>query len=166
MWQQLLQRRNEYGQTSEWLFLDAFLRGRVLQRLQLARGPAESRVLLAAVPGQCRELELLVSGLLLSSDTIAVNVLAVGQPLDELPLVCEKVRPRALVLYSNMLPSAALLRQLSKLSLGLDCPLALAGEAAEFSEDSLRGSPIACLGSSGKLMQRRLQQFLDGHLDT
>jgi DNA-binding transcriptional MerR regulator len=166
VWQQLLQRQDEYGQTSEWLFLDAFLRGRVLQRLQLARGPAESRVLLAAVPGQCRELELLVSGLLLSSDTIAMNVLAVGQPLDELPLVCEKVRPRALVLYSNMLPSAALLRQLGKLSLGLDCPLVLAGEAAELAEDSLLGSPIACLGSSGKLMQRRLQQFLDGHLDT
>ncbi|MCQ4288754.1 MerR family transcriptional regulator [Pseudomonas stutzeri] len=166
LWQQLLLRQDDYGQTSAWLFLDAFLRARVLQRLQLARGQAERRVLLAAVPGQCRELELLVTGLLLSSDAVAVNVLAIGQPLDELPLVCEKFRPQALVLYSNVPPNAMLLRQLAKLTLGLDCPLAMAGEAAEFSEQSLRGSPIACLGNSGKLMQRRLLQFLDGRLDT
>lgn len=166
LWQQLLLRQGEYGQTSEWLFLDAFLRARALQSLQLARSQAESHVLLAAVPGQCRELELLVTGLLLSSDTAAVSVLALGQPLNELPLVCEKIRPRALVLYSNVPPNAALLRQLAKLTLGLDCPLALAGEAAEFSEQSLRGSPIARLGNSARLMQHRLLQFLDGHLDT
>ena len=166
VWQQLLLRQDEFGQTSEWLFLDNFLRARVLQRLQLARAQAQRRVLLAAVPDQCRELELLVAGLLLSGEAVAVNVLAIGQPLDELTLVCEKVRPRALVLYSNVPPNAQLLRQLDKLALGLDCPLAMAGEAAEFSEQDLRGSPIACLGNAGKLMQRRLAQFLDGHLDT
>ncbi|NKQ11340.1 MerR family transcriptional regulator [Pseudomonas sp. SST3] len=166
VWQQLLRRQKEYGRASEWLFLDAFLRGRVLQRLQHVSSHAEGRVLLAAVAGQCRELELLVSGLLMSGDTVAVNVLALGQPLDELPLVCDRVRPRALVLYSNVPPSAVLLRQLTILAQGLDCPLAMAGEAAELSEDSLLGSPIACLGKSGKSMQRRLQQFLDGRLDT
>ena len=31
-------------------------------------------------------------------------------------------------------------------------------------EESLSGSPIACLGNEGRLMQRRLQQFLGGHL--
>ncbi|MEL7559165.1 MerR family transcriptional regulator [Stutzerimonas chloritidismutans] len=166
LWQQLLVRQDEFGQTSEWLFLDNFLRARVLQRLQLARAQAQDRVLLAAVPGQCRELELLVAGLLLSSDEVAASVLAIGQPLDELTLICEKVRPRALVLYSNVPANATLLKQLSKLALSLDCPLAMAGEAAEFSQEGLRGSPIACLGNAGKLMQRRLLQFLDGHLDT
>ncbi|MCQ4321607.1 MerR family transcriptional regulator [Stutzerimonas stutzeri] len=166
VWQQLLVRQDEFGQTSEWLFLDNFLRARVLQRLQLARAQAEDRVLLAAVPGQCRELELLIAGLLLSSDEVAVSVLAIGQPLDELTLICEKVRPRALVLYSNVPPNAALLKQFAKLALSLDCPLAMTGEAAEFSREGLRGSPIACLGNAGKLMQRRLLQFLDGHLDT
>lgn len=166
LWQQLLVRQDEFGQTSEWLFLDNFLRARVLQRLQLARAQAQDRVLLAAVPGQCRELELLIAGLLLSSDEVAASVLAIGQPLDELTLICEKVRPRALVLYSNVPANAALLKQLSKLALSLDCPLAMAGEAAEFSQEGLRGSPIACLGNASKLMQRRLLQFLDGHLDT
>ncbi|WP_417780904.1 MerR family transcriptional regulator [Stutzerimonas xanthomarina] len=166
LWQQLLVRQDEFGHTSEWLFLDNFLRGRVLQRLQLARAQTEDRVLLAAVPGQCRELELLIAGLLLSSDQVGVSVLAIGQPMDELTLICEKVRPRALVLYSNVPPNAALLKQFARLALSLDCPLAMAGEAAEFSEEGLRGSPIACLGTAGKLIQRRLLQFLDGHLDT
>ncbi|QGZ31311.1 MerR family transcriptional regulator [Stutzerimonas stutzeri] len=166
LWQQMLVRQDAYGQTSEWLFLDHFLRARVLQRLQLARSHAQGHVLLAAVPGQCRELELLVAGLLLSSEAVAVNVLALGQPLDELPLVCAKVRPQALVIYTKVSPNTTLLRQLSKLSLSVECPLAMAGEGTIIAEENLRGSPIACLGDSGQLMQRRLLQLIDGHLDT
>ncbi|HAQ88115.1 MAG TPA: helix-turn-helix-type transcriptional regulator, partial [Pseudomonas sp.] len=56
---------------------------------------------------------------MLSSDEVAASVLAIGQPLDELTLICEKVRPRALVLYSNVPPNAALLKQLAKLALSL-----------------------------------------------
>ncbi|SER46609.1 DNA-binding transcriptional regulator, MerR family [Azotobacter beijerinckii] len=165
LWQELL-RREGFGQTSQWLFLDAFLRARVLQRLQLGRGPADERVLVAAIPGQCRELELLVAGLLLDGDSGSVRVLPVGQPLEELALVCQEVRPRALVLYSKTPPSAALVRQLGRLALAVDCLLAVAGEASELGEGSLGGTPIACLGSSGRLMSRRLAQFLAGHLDT
>ena len=55
---------------------------------------------------------------------------------------------------------------LSRLALSLDCPLVLAGDGADLAEESLSGSPIACLGNEGRLMQRRLQQFLAGHLDT
>ncbi len=166
VWQELLLRQDEFGGTSEWLFLDAFLRARALQRLQLARMPGGEHVLLAAMPGQCRELELLVAGLMLSGDSLAVSVLPIGQPLEELALVCDKMKPQGLVLFSNVPHGEAQLRQLNKLSLGLDCPLALAGEAAELGREALAGTPIACLGSSGKLMQRRLRQFLAGQLDT
>ncbi|THG86387.1 MerR family transcriptional regulator [Pseudomonas sp. A-1] len=162
-----LQQQDGFGQTSQWLFLDAFLRARVLQRLQFSRAAAgRDCVLVAAIPGQCRELELLVTALLLGGDSNPVRVLPPGQPLDELSLVCQEVRPQALVLYSTLAPSAALLRQLARLVLILDCPLALAGEAAVLGEGSLAGSAIACLGNSGRLMQRRLSQFLAGHLDT
>ncbi|MCW3147853.1 MerR family transcriptional regulator [Stutzerimonas stutzeri] len=166
VWQELLLRHDEFGRTSEWLFLDAFLRGRVLQRLQLGQSASSPAVLLAALPGQCRELELLVAGLLLASDSLAVRVLPSGQPLEELTLICEKVQPPALVLYANAPPSGAQVRQLNRLALRLSCPLALAGEGAELGEESLRGSPIACLGSAGRQMQQRLQQFLAGRLDT
>jgi DNA-binding transcriptional MerR regulator len=166
LWQELLLRQDEYGQTSEWLFLDTFLRARTLQRLQMLRAQVEERVLLAALPGHCRELELLVAGLLLSSADTAVSVLGLGQPLAELTLICEKMQPQALVLFSNQPPSDDLPKQLSRLALALDCPLAVAGDGADLAEEGLSGSPIACLGNEGRLMQRRLQQFLAGHLDT
>lgn len=166
LWQELLLRQDEFGQTSEWLFLDTFLRARTLQRLQMLRGQGEERVLLAALPGHCRELELLVAGLLLSSAETAVSILGLGQPLAELTLVCEKMQPQALVLFSNQPPSADLPRMLARLALALDCPVLMAGDGADLAEESLSGSPIACLGNEGRLMQRRLQQFLAGHLDT
>lgn len=166
VWQALLLRQDEFGQCSEWLLLDSFLRGRCLQRLQLSRGGVEERILLAALPGHCRELELLVAALMLGSSDLGVSVLGVGQPLLELPLVCEKMQPQALVLFSNQPPGDDLPRQLSRLALAIDCPLLLAGDSADLAEDSLAGSPIACLGSEGRLMRRRLQQFLAGHLDT
>jgi len=166
LWQALLLRHNEFGQASEWLFLDSFLRARTLQRVQLARSQNQRRVLLAAFPGHCRELELLVAGLLLSGEDHTVSVLGLGQPLSELTLVCEKMQPQVLVLFSNQPPAPALAQQMSKLALSLNCPLALAGDAADLAEDSLSGSPIACLGGEGRLMQRRLRQFLAGHLDT
>ncbi|MNY75481.1 hypothetical protein D3C86_2147670 [compost metagenome] len=70
------------------------------------------------------------------------------------------------MLFSNRPPEAELPRQLARLVLALDCPLALAGEVAELAEESLQGTPIACLGSEGRQMPRRLRQFLAGHLDT
>jgi hypothetical protein len=42
----------------------------------------------------------------------------------------------------------------------------LAGDAADLAQESLAGSSIGCLGNEGRLMQRRLQQFVGGGLDT
>jgi DNA-binding transcriptional MerR regulator len=93
LWQQLLRHQGRFGQASEWLFFDAFLRTRITQRLQVVSASAAPRVLLSAIAGECRELELLVAGLLIGTDDIAVKVLCVGQPFDELTLICEKTRP-------------------------------------------------------------------------
>lgn len=167
VWQALLVQQDSFGQASEWLFLDTFLRARTLQRLHLARHQdQDSRVLLVAMPGQCRELELLVAGLLLGSAEVAIQVLGLGQPLEELSLVCDKLAPDALVLFSNRPPAAGLATQLGKLELSLGCPLLLAGELSEMAQNSLIDSAVACLGNDGRLMQRRLQQYLAGHLDS
>lgn len=167
VWHELLVRQEAFGQTSEWLMLDSFLRARTLQRLQWLQSQGQDcTVLLAAVPGQCRELELLVTGLLMGSNEVAVQVLALGQPLEELSLVAEKRGPQAVVLYSNHPPTADMPKRLRKLGLTLDCPLMLAGDASDLIQDALAGTEIACLGSEGQLMQRRLQQYLAGHLDT
>ena len=166
LWQALLRHQGRFGQASEWLFFDNFLRSRTAQRLQMAAAAPLPRVLLAAVAGECRELELLVAGLLMSGEKQAVKILGVGQPFDELTLICEKTQPRALVLFSNRAPSSELPLRLKRLALTLHCPLLLAGDAADLAQESLAGSSIGCLGNEGRLMQRRLQQFVGGGLDT
>ncbi|WP_425288138.1 MerR family transcriptional regulator [Pseudomonas migulae] len=166
LWKQLLQRQEVFGQASEWLFLDGFLRSRVLQRLLLVRVMQPRRVIVCPLNDQCRELELLVTALFLSSVDSAIQLLAVGQPFDELTLVCERVKPQALVLFSNHAPTSDLPRRLNRLAMSLDCQLMLAGDASELSQESLDGSSIGCLGNEGVVMRQRLKQFLAGNLDT
>ena len=166
VWHDMAVRQGGYGQASEWLFLDQFLRGRVFARLQLAHAPRNRTVLLAPLPGQCHELELLVTSLVLGSDETGVTPLACSQPLQELALVCERLKPDALVLFSHQPLTAELARQLKRLAAVLDCPLLLAGEASEVMRNSLTGSLVACLGAQGAVMRQRLRQFLAGQLDT
>lgn len=166
VWHDLAAAQGAFGQASEWLFLDQFLRARVFSRLQLTHLPRRRSVLVAPLPGQCMELELLVTGLLLCSDDVGATLLMPGQPLDELAVVCGRLKPDALVLFSNHAPTAELSRRLNRLAVGLECPLLLAGEAGEMAQQSLAGSPVACLGAEGELMRRRLRQYLAGQLDT
>lgn len=166
LWKQLLQRQDTFGRTSEWLFLDGFLRSRVLQRLLLIRDKQPRRVIVCALAGQCRELELLLAALFLGSGQTGVRVLTIGQPFDELTLVCERIKPEALVLFSNHVPTAELPRRLNRLAMSLDCPVLLAGDASDLAQESLAGSSIGCLGNEGTVMRQRLNQFLAGGLDT
>lgn len=166
LWLQMLQRQDAFGQTSEWLFFDGFLRARVLQRVVMLRGSQPRKVIVSALAGQCRELELLVAALFLSEHDAGVRVLTTGQPFDELTLVCEKIKPQALVLFSNHAPTTELPRRLNRLALSLDCQLLLAGDAADLAQDSLAGSSVGCLGNEGATMRQRLNRFLAGTLDT
>ena len=166
LWGQLLQRQQEFGQASEWLFYDGFLRSRVAQRLLLKRDSPSRRILITAIAGQCRELELLITALFLSKAEVGIRLLTVGQPFDELALVCQKVKPVALVLVSNHAPAPELAKRLNKLAMSLDCPLMLAGDVSDLMQDSLAGSSIGCLGNEGTVMRQRLRQLLAGNLDT
>ncbi|MGF6332611.1 DNA-binding transcriptional MerR regulator [Pseudomonas sp. BS3782 TE3695] len=166
VWKLLLQRHEAFGQISEWLFLDGFLRARVLQRLLLVRVMQPRRVIVCALADQCRELDVLVTALYLSSVDSAIQLLAIGQPFEELVLVCEKIRPKALILVSNHAPANDLPGRLNRLAMSLDCQVLLAGDASDLVQESLAGSSIGCLGNEGVLMRQRLKQFLAGNLDT
>ncbi|WP_053154679.1 MerR family transcriptional regulator [Pseudomonas sp. P1.8] len=166
LWKQMLLHQDAFGNTSEWLFFDGFLRSRVLQRLLLVRGLQPRRVIVCALFDQCRELELLMTALFLSSVDSAIQLLAIGQPFEELPLICERVKPHTLVLLSNQAPTSELPRRLNRLAMSLECQVLLAGDAADLAQDSLAGSSIGCLGSEGSIMRQRLKQFLAGKLDT
>jgi DNA-binding transcriptional MerR regulator len=166
LWNDLLRHQGRFGQASEWLFYDSFLRIQTFLRLQVACVSPAPRVLLTAMPGECRKLELLVAALLMSRDDLAVKVLGMGQPFEELTLVCERMHPQALIIFSNHSHNQDLAGRLSRLALTLDCPLFLAGVASDLSEKDFAGSSVGCLGNEGSLMRRRLQQFLSGGLDT
>ncbi|AEV64864.1 MerR family transcriptional regulator [Pseudomonas ogarae] len=166
LWRQLLQRQQAFGQASEWVFLDGFLRSRIIQRLLLKREGASPRVLVCAIADHCHELELLVTALFLSKAEVGVRLLSIGLPFEELTLVCQKIQPVALVLVSNHAPAADLPKRLGKLAMSLDCPLMLAGDASDLAQESLTGSSIGCLGNEGAVMRQRLRQFLAGNLDT
>jgi DNA-binding transcriptional MerR regulator len=166
VWKRLLQRHDQFGGTSEWLFLDGFLRSRVVQRLLLLRDKQPRRVVICALVGHCRELELLVAALFLSSGPTAVRVLNMGQPFEELALTCERIKPLALVLFSNHVLAPELPRRLNRLAMSLECRLLLAGDASDLAQESLAGSSVGCLGNEGEVMCQRLKQFLRGSLDT
>ena len=166
LWRQLLHRREAFGHTSEWLFLDGFLRARVLQRLLLVRVMQARQVIVCGLNDQCQELEVLTTALFLSGVDSAIQLLAIGQPFDELTLVCERIKPRALVLFSSHAPTPELPRRLNRLAMSLDCQLLLAGDVSELAQENLNGSSIGCLGNEGMMMRQRLKQFLAGNLDT
>ena len=166
LWHQLSKTREEFGRTSEWLLLDGFLRGRVQHRLQfqLQVAPASTCVVVVALADLCRELELLVAGLLLSRADRVIRVLPMGQPLDELALVCEKIQPAAVVVFAQRALTTAHHRRLLKLAQTLDCSTLLAGEAANVAQPALNDSSIGCLGHDARLMNQRLDAELKGHV--
>lgn len=166
VWSQALQHKDQFARASEWVMLDAFLRSRVMQRLMMARGAKTAQVAVAGIEGHCLELELLLAGLYLSSEDITVRVLALGNPIDELTLICEKIQPQALVLVSNRAPASDFIRRLNRLAMSVDCQTLLAGSASELAQDKLAGSSIGCLGNEGMGMRQRLQHFLGATLDT
>lgn len=81
-------------------------------------------------------------------------------------LICEKIKPKALVLVSSHAPASELPRRLNRLAMSVDCQVLLAGDASDLAQESLGGSSIGCLGNEGLLMRQRLKQFLAGNLDT
>ncbi|MCX2816330.1 MULTISPECIES: MerR family transcriptional regulator [unclassified Pseudomonas] len=151
------------GQRSQWLFLDTFLRARLLLRLQMNQVDAP-RVLLAGTEGQA-ECQVLCAGLLLSSERQRIEVLGCGQPLEELPLLCAAVQPAALVIALQPPVSPALAKRLRSLQMDIACPLALTGEGLAGVQAALHGLPVCLLDEQGADVARVLDALLRGALD-
>jgi DNA-binding transcriptional MerR regulator len=151
------------GQRSQWMFLDTFLRARLLLRLQMNQSDAP-RVLLAGTEGQA-ELQLLCAGLLLSSEQQHIEVLGCGQPLEELPIVCAAMQPAALVIKVQAPVSPALAKRLRSLQMEIVCPLALIGKGLADSQSALKGIPLCLLDETGAEPARMLNALHRGALD-
>jgi len=151
------------GQRSQWLFLDTFLRARLLLRLQMNQADAP-RVLLAGTDGQA-ELSVLCAGLLLSSEQQRIEVLGCGQPLEELPIVCAAMQPAALVIKVQAPVSPTLAKRLRSLQMDIVCPLALIGEGLADSQPALSAIPLCLLDERGADAARVLHALHRGGLD-
>lgn len=62
---------------------------------------------------------MLVAALLLGNQDVDVSVMGPGVPMTDLALVCERMQPQALVVFSNQPPGEEFPRQLARLALGL-----------------------------------------------
>ncbi|MCP8478409.1 MerR family transcriptional regulator [Pseudomonas sp. ZM24] len=162
VWRSLLT-LNAYGARSQWMFLDAFLRARVLLRLQMSRVECVT-VVLADATGSAEELELLAAGLLLAGEDLRVQTIGPGAPLEELPLICDATRPAALVLLTHVALPSEMLKRLERLQMAIECPLALIGEAAEQIASAVPGVPVVALGGSPGGSAQRLRLLLRGAL--
>jgi DNA-binding transcriptional MerR regulator len=152
-----------FGQRSQWLFLDTFLRARLLLRLQMNQ-PDAPRVLLAGTEGQA-ELQVLCAGLLLSGEQQRIEVLGCGQPLEELPLLCAAMQPAALVIALQAPVGPVLARRLRALQMEIACPLALIGAGLAGSQAALQGIALCLLDEQGADVAGKLNALLSGALD-
>ncbi|WP_085622314.1 MULTISPECIES: MerR family transcriptional regulator [unclassified Pseudomonas] len=153
----------EPGQRSQWLFLDMFLRARLLLRLQMNQADAP-HVLLVGTEGQA-ELQVLCAGLLLSNEQQRVEVLGCGQPLEEIPMLCAAMQPAALVIKVQVPVDAALARRLRSLQMQIACPLALIGEGLADSPTAWQGLPLCLLDEQRADAASTLNALLKGALD-
>ncbi|ANY87048.1 MULTISPECIES: MerR family transcriptional regulator [Pseudomonas] len=152
-----------FGERSQWLFLDNFLRARLLMRLQLNQ-PDGPPVLLAGLQEQA-ELELLCAGRLLSSERQRIEVLGCGQPLEELPLLCAALQPAAVVVVVQGVISPQLAKRLRLLQMEIVCPLALMGEELDASKTLLEGIPAYWLNDQRPDVAQTLEALIRGELD-
>lgn len=152
-----------FGERSQWLYLDNFLRARLLMRLQMNQ-PEVPPVLLAGLQEQA-EFELLCAGRLLSSDQQRVEVLGCGQPFEELPLLCATLQPAALVVVVQGVISPQLAKRLRWLHMEIACPLALMGDELDASKALLQGTPVGLLNAQRPDVAQTLGALIRGELD-
>lgn len=152
-----------FGERSQWLYLDSFLRARLLMRLQMNQ-PEVPPVLLAGLQEQA-EFELLCAGRLLSSEQQRVEVLACGQPFEELPLLCATLQPAALVVVVQGAISPQQAKRLRWLYMEIACPLALMGEELDASKALLEGTPVGLLNAQRPDVAQTLGALIRGELD-
>ncbi|SCX65649.1 DNA-binding transcriptional regulator, MerR family [Pseudomonas sp. NFACC32-1] len=152
-----------FGECSQWLLLDTFLRARLMLRLQMNQVEAP-RVLLAGTEGHA-ELQLLCAGVLLSGRQQRIEVLGCGQPLEELHLLCAAIQPAALVIAVQAPVSPILAKRLRSLQMEIACPLALTGAGSAGSQAALQGIPLCLLNEQDADVAGVLSALIKGTLD-
>ncbi|MDX5372133.1 MAG: MerR family transcriptional regulator [Pseudomonadaceae bacterium] len=132
-----------FGAQLERVFFHSWLRSKLGARLYHSnRQHGGAPLLLANLSSLPLEPELWLCAWLASSAGCPVEVFDWPMPLGELALACERIAPRALLLYSSHSLDAQLLqRELPRLNSHCPAPLLLAGAAARIHAVEVRALP-------------------------
>ena len=154
------------GSTSgQWAFLDAFVRGRLFQRIGYLQ-PGRVTVLLAALPDGGSELDQLVAAALVAEAGANITYLPAMASFAELTAMAEQAQCEALVLYGDhALDGEAFNKGLPRLEQSLDITVAAIGPICESQRAELERTGITVLGLSGPELVTRMRSLLTGRMD-
>lgn len=154
------------GVSGQWAFFDAFLRGRLFQRIGYPR-PGLPRVFLVAMPGRGLEFEILSTAALIADADANVTYIPAMSSYAELTAMIERSDCDLLALYGDRtLDADALGKGLPRLEQSLACPVAAMGPICEMQPDELERAGVVVLGSSGHGLTSTVRSLLIGRLDT
>ena len=149
-----------FGAQLERVFFHSWLRSKLGARLYHSnRQQGGAPLLLVNLSSLPLEPELWLCAWLASSAGCPVEVFDWPMPLGELALACERIAPRALLLYSSHSLDAQLLqRELPRLNSHFPAPLLLAGPAARIHADEVRTLPGLHLADDPLSAEQLLKQ--------
>ncbi|MFN3581794.1 MAG: MerR family transcriptional regulator [Pseudomonas sp.] len=163
----LFRQGGEAGVSSgQWSFLDAFLRGRLFQRMSYTQ-PGLPDVMLVTLPGVHEEFEVLMAASFVLAAGANITYVPAVPTFSELGDMAQRSGCAALVLYgSKAADSELLLKHLPRLEQALECPVAMLGALSEAQPAELQAAGILALGDSGAGVTAKMRGVLGGRLDT
>ena len=151
--------------TGQWAFLDAFVRGRLFQRIGYLR-PGLPTVMLVVMSGSASEFEILSVAALIVEAEANVTYVPVMSSYAELTAIAERSACDALVLYGDhALDGDALSKALPRMEQALGCPVAIVGPVCEVQSVELEAAGVHILGAYGHGLVNKMRGLLAGRLD-
>lgn len=165
VWQLFRDKAEPNVVSGQWSFLDAFVRGRLFQRIGYLR-PGLPTVLLAALPGSGQEFEILISAALVAEADTNVTLVPGMSSYAELSALAEQSGCDLLLLYGNhALDADALSKGLPRLEQSLACQIAVAGPICAVQPAELEKAGIKVLAVQGQEVITQVRGLLVGRLD-
>ncbi|WP_022961160.1 MerR family transcriptional regulator [Halopseudomonas pelagia] len=164
VWRRFRDSSEGAGVSGQWAFLDAYLRGRLFQRLSYRRSGYPS-VMLAGLPGPQAEFEMLVAATFIAAADVDVIYLPAIPSLSELTDMAQRCGCDVLALYGERAVEDDLLRQLSRMEQALECPVAVVGALCEVQPTDLLRAGALLLGEPCEGLTAKMQLLLAGRLD-
>ena len=156
--------RDGSSPSGQWSFLDAYLRGRLFQRLGYRR-PGLPRVMLAGLPGPQTELEMLMAAVFIAAAEVDVVFLPSTPSITELTDMAQRCECDALALYGARALDSDLLKHLPRMEQALECPVAVIGALCEVQPADLTKAGVVLMGSANEGLTSRISLLLAGRLE-